>query len=101
MKRKNSVIARSHVHGAVLGTLDERRFFVRPDAAAAAARFVEQNSRDGGDGGSSLERPLLLVFLLFLRLLLLERQLLLVLAFRFIAFHTNPSMTSRTHSTNF
>ena len=51
MKRKNTVIARSHVHGAVLGTLDERRFFVRPDAAAAAARFVEQNSRDGGDGG--------------------------------------------------
>ena len=43
MKRKNSVIVRSRASGAVLGTLEEERLFVR-DAAAAAARFVEQNS---------------------------------------------------------
>ena len=50
MKRKHSVIVRSHVHGAVLGTLDERRFFVRPDAAAPVeSRLAQRGARDGED----------------------------------------------------
>ena len=52
MKRKYSVIVRSRVHGAVLGTRDEERLFVRPDAAAPVeSRLAQRGARDGGDGG--------------------------------------------------